>query len=54
MNNTRVEGKRIEAIYTDFREGKLEVNRRYQRKLVWSLDQKQSLIDSAIKIFQYH
>ena len=49
MNNTRVEGKRIEVIYSDFRSGKLKVNRRYQRKLVWSLEQKQSLIDSAIK-----
>lgn len=48
-NNTRVEGKRIESIYNDFLDKKLEVNRRYQRKLVWSLEQKQALIDSVMK-----
>ncbi|WP_442951683.1 DUF262 domain-containing protein [Paenibacillus sp. GYB003] len=30
-------------------EGKLIVNRRYQRKLVWTKDEKSQLIDTMIK-----
>jgi hypothetical protein len=39
----------IQSIYNWFREGKLFVNRRYQRKLVWSLEEKQKLIESILK-----
>lgn len=39
----------IQSIYTMFREDKLFVNRRYQRKLVWTLEEKQRLIESIIK-----
>ena len=35
--------------YTWYREGKLLVNRRYQRKLVWTVAEKQKLIDSIIR-----
>ncbi len=35
--------------YTWYREGKLLVNRRYQRKLVWTVEEKQKLIDSIIR-----
>jgi hypothetical protein len=39
----------ILKIYTWYREGNLYVNRRYQRKLVWTLEEKQKLIDSILK-----
>jgi len=35
-------------MYRDYRDGKLLVNRRYQRKLVWTLDEKRKLIDSIL------
>jgi hypothetical protein len=34
------QGRSIQAMYRDYRDGKLLVNRRYQRKLVWTLDEK--------------
>lgn len=39
----------IQTIYAMFSEGKLFVNRRYQRKLVWTLEEKQKLIESIQK-----
>lgn len=39
----------IQSIYNWFIEGKLYVNRRYQRKLVWTLEEKQKLIDSILR-----
>ena len=39
----------IQSIYNWYREGRLFVNRRYQRKLVWTLEEKQKLIDSILK-----
>lgn len=38
----------IQTIYDWYRQDKLIVNRRYQRKLVWTLEEKQKLIDSII------
>ncbi|ENL0918877.1 DUF262 domain-containing protein [Vibrio cholerae] len=38
----------IQSIYSLYREGKLIVNRRYQRKLVWTLEEKQKLIESIL------
>lgn len=38
----------IQTIYTWFRESKLYVNRCYQRKLVWTLVEKQKLIESIL------
>lgn len=35
-------------MYRDYRDGKLIVNRRYQRKLVWTRDEKRKLIDSVL------
>lgn len=43
---TRVESKRVETIFDEYIDDKYVVNRRYQRKLVWSLDEKEKLIDS--------
>ncbi len=39
----------IQSLYSMYREGKLYVNRRYQRKLVWTLIEKQKLIESILK-----
>lgn len=39
----------ILSLYTMYRDGKLFVNRRYQRKLVWTLEEKQMLIESILK-----
>jgi len=39
----------IQTLYSWYREGKLFVNRRYQRKLVWTLLEKQKLIESILK-----
>lgn len=39
----------IISVYNLYREDKLYVNRRYQRKLVWTLEEKQKLIESILK-----
>jgi hypothetical protein len=43
--------KSIQSIYSWFDEGKLFVNRRYQRKLVWTLTEKQKLVESILRKF---
>lgn len=45
------QGRSVQSLYSDFREGNLLVNRRYQRKLVWSIEEKQQLIDSILEGF---
>lgn len=44
-----VNGEQIAEIYTDYKQSLLEVNRTYQRKLVWTLEEKQKLIDTILK-----
>lgn len=39
----------IQSIYAWYGEDKLFVNRRYQRKLVWTLEEKQRLVESILK-----
>lgn len=39
----------IQSAYSLYREGKIFVNRRYQRKLVWTQKEKQKLIESILK-----
>lgn len=39
----------IQTVYNWYRNGTLIVNRRYQRKLVWTLLEKQKLIDSILR-----
>ena len=41
-------GINILEAYTWYRKGQLLVNRRYQRKLVWTVEEKQKLIDSIL------
>lgn len=38
----------IQSIYSWYKDNKLFVNRRYQRKLVWTLEEKQRLIESIL------
>jgi hypothetical protein len=47
----RVESLRIYALYTRYKDRQLVVNRKYQRKLVWDLSEKQMFIDTLIKGF---
>lgn len=39
----------VEAVYANYVRGKYIVNRRYQRKLVWTIEEKRAFIDSLIK-----
>lgn len=39
----------IQSIYSWYKDNKLFVNRRYQRKLVWTQEEKQRLIESILK-----
>lgn len=43
-----VRGESIERSYGTFVDGRYVVNRRYQRKLIWTLEEKQAFIDSVI------
>ncbi|MER0076748.1 GmrSD restriction endonuclease domain-containing protein [Corynebacterium marquesiae] len=47
-STTTVDGTKIDKIFRDYFEGNFSVNRRYQRKLVWSEEQKIKLIDSIV------
>lgn len=42
-----VQGQAFSYLYTQYVAGVFVVNRRYQRKLVWSVEEKQSLVDSV-------
>ena len=49
MSSIATRGVNVQEAYIWYREGKLLVNRRYQRKLVWTKAEKQKLIDSILK-----
>lgn len=42
------QGMSVQALYRNYRDGTLIVNRQYQRKLVWTVAEKQRLIDSIL------
>jgi hypothetical protein len=46
-----VRGEPVERTYARYVDNKLLVNRRYQRKLIWTLDEKVRFIDSILKGF---
>lgn len=46
-----VKGESIESIYRQYRMNKYWVNRRYQRKLIWTLEEKQGFINSVARGF---
>ncbi|WP_416564028.1 GmrSD restriction endonuclease domain-containing protein [Nocardia testacea] len=43
-----VQGESLQKLYSQFVQGRYLVNRRYQRKLVWSVEEKEKLIDSVL------
>ena len=49
MQELTIRSESIQRIYGFYIEKKLIVNRRYQGKLVWSIEEKQDFIDSIIK-----
>lgn len=42
-------GMSIQEAYREYRDGNFIVNRRYQRKLVWTLEEKRRLVDSIVQ-----
>lgn len=48
IQDLTVKGESIERIYSYYTQQRLSVNRRYQRKLIWTLDEKRQFIDSII------
>lgn len=48
VDSIMVNKEQITEIYNDYSKSLLEVNRTYQRKLVWTLEEKQKLIDTIM------
>lgn len=46
-----VRGEPVERVYGNFVDRRFVVNRRYQRKLIWTVEEKHEFIDSLIKGF---
>lgn len=46
-----VQGESVQRVFGFYQQKKLMINRRYQRKLVWTLEEKQAFIDSLLKGF---
>lgn len=46
-----IRGENVQELYTWYLEGRLVVNRRYQRKLVWTKEEKAHLIDTMARRF---
>lgn len=44
-----VQGESLQQLYSQYTQRRFLVNRRYQRKLVWSVEEKAKLVDSALK-----
>lgn len=51
MKDLTVVSESIQRIYKQYLDNKLIVNRRYQRKLVWTIAEKEAFIDSIIKSY---
>jgi uncharacterized protein with ParB-like and HNH nuclease domain len=51
IQDLTVRGELIERVYGNYIEGRYIVNRRYQRKLVWTLDEKVAFIDSILHVY---
>lgn len=48
LTELTVQGQSLQALYTQYSRDNFLVNRRYQRKLVWGVDEKERLIDSIV------
>jgi hypothetical protein len=44
-----IKGENIQALYRTYSENRLIVNRRYQRKLVWNIEEKRAFVESILK-----
>jgi hypothetical protein len=51
QGNLSIKGITVQNIYTQYLSGLFVINRRYQRKLVWSVQEKEKFIDSLINGF---
>lgn len=49
MQELTIRSESIQRLYSFYREKRLLVNRRYQRKLVWTIEEKEAFIDSILK-----
>lgn len=49
LDRVNINSKTIETVYREYLTGTYRVNRRYQRKLVWTIEEKSALIDSILK-----
>lgn len=46
-----IRGENVQRLYSWYQENRFDVNRRYQRKLVWTIEEKRAFIDSLLKGF---
>lgn len=51
QGNLSIKGMPVQAIYSQCIAGKFIINRRYQRKLVWGIEEKEKFIDSLLNGF---
>lgn len=51
MQELTIRSESVQRMYGFYRENRLIVNRRYQRKLVWGIDEKAAFIDSVLNEF---
>ena len=51
QNELVVRSEPVQRVFGFYKEGRLIVNRRYQRKLVWNVEEKQNFIDSILEGF---
>lgn len=51
MQDLIIRDDSIQTAYSMYVNNRLVVNRRYQRKLVWSIEEKQAFIDSIVRGF---
>lgn len=51
QGNLSIKGIPVQNIYSQCSAGKFMINRRYQRKLVWGIEEKQKFIDSLLQGF---
>lgn len=49
--NTTIMGESVQEVYNWYKKNSLIVNRKYQRKLVWTMDEKSKLIDTIRQEF---
>ena len=51
MENLETTNESIEVLFGWYEEGRILVNRKYQRKLVWTLAEKQKFVDTILRLY---